>query len=37
MTAAVVEHLQLANWIIEKGEPARDGTGYTPDRKIRGS
>jgi hypothetical protein len=25
-TAAVVEHLQLANWFIEKGEPVRDGT-----------
>ena len=26
---AVVEHLQLTNWIIEKGSPAMDGTAYS--------
>jgi hypothetical protein len=27
----VVEHLQLANWIIEKGSPAKDGRAYSRD------
>ena len=28
VAAAVVEHLQLTNWLIEKGEPVKDGTAY---------
>jgi hypothetical protein len=28
VSAAVVEHLQLANWVIEKGPPAQDGAAY---------
>ena len=31
VAATVVEHLQLANWIIQRGEPARDGTAYNRD------
>ena len=31
VAAAVVEHLQLANWLIEKAEPVRDGTAYGRD------
>jgi hypothetical protein len=31
VAAAVVEHLQLANWVIEKGPPARDGRAYSRD------
>ena len=29
VAAAVVEHLQLANWLIERGEPAKDGTAFS--------
>ncbi len=32
VAAAVVEHLQLANWLIERGEPAKDGTALSRDR-----
>jgi hypothetical protein len=31
VVAAVVEHLQLANWEIRKGPPAQDGTAYRRD------
>ena len=31
VAVAVVEHLQLTNWVIEKGDSVRDGTAYSRD------
>jgi hypothetical protein len=28
VAAAAVEHLQLGNWLIERGPPAQDGMAY---------